>query len=96
MPNDWTRRLAAHGKRAAIVFQPLFPCEVRRMKLSVTDAAVARESGCYFSRGSSFEKAHQPKGPLYSCTPSYRNARSLRRRLSSLINECQYCCSVLV
>ena len=33
MPNDWTRRLAAHGKRAAIVFRPPFPREVRRMKL---------------------------------------------------------------
>ena len=26
-------RLAAHGKRAAIVFRPPFPCEVRTMKL---------------------------------------------------------------
>jgi hypothetical protein len=27
------RRLAAHGKRTAIVFRPRFRCEVRRMKL---------------------------------------------------------------
>ena len=33
MPNDWTRRLAAHGKRAASVFRPPLPCEIRRMKL---------------------------------------------------------------
>ncbi len=31
MPNDWTRRLAAHGKHAPIAFRPPFRCEVHRM-----------------------------------------------------------------
>ena len=53
-------RLAAHGKRAAIVFRPPFPCEVRTMKLGRYQGAVARDLRMLlFSRGSSFEKAQQ-------------------------------------
>jgi hypothetical protein len=59
MPIDWTRRLAAGGKRSEIVFCSPFPCEVRPLKLGVTKAAVARDSGCYFPVDQVFENAQQ-------------------------------------
>ena len=46
----------AHGKRAAIVFRPPFPCEGRRMKLGRHPGRGRARVGCYFSRGSSFDK----------------------------------------
>jgi hypothetical protein len=60
VPNHWTRRLAAHGKRAAIVFRPLFPCEVRPMKLGRHQGrGRPRLRMLLFSRGPSFEKGQR-------------------------------------
>ena len=45
------------------------------IRLGVTEAAVARYSGCYFSRGSGFEKAQWPDKTnrwTFACFPSFQ------------------------
>jgi hypothetical protein len=54
MPIDWTRRLAAGGKRSEIVFCSPFPCEVRPMKLGRHQGRGRARLRMLLSRGSSF------------------------------------------